>query len=186
MLAIFFIAGSWATGFKSLRKVDSNTAEQNHSQRTAGQVLANGGIAAILGALAWLLPNHAPLLQHMLAGSFAAATADTLSSELGMIYGRRFYNIISLKKDTRGLDGVVSLEGTLIGLLGAVLIAAAYAISYGWSTSFYWIILAGFTGNLADSILGATAEHKGYIGNNAVNFLNTAIGAAVCWLLMSL
>lgn len=182
MLAVFFIAGSWATGFKRQHKAKVNAAEPEHTQRTAGQVLANGGIAALLGAFAWAMPNQSSLIQLMVAGSFAAATADTLSSELGMIYGRRFYNIISLKKDTRGLDGVVSLEGTLLGLLGAILIALTYSIGFGWGAAFWCIVLAGFTGNLADSILGATVERKGWIGNNTVNLLNTAVGAAICWL----
>jgi uncharacterized protein (TIGR00297 family) len=186
MLAVFFTAGSWATGFKRQRKANINTKEQNHTQRTAGQVLANGGVAALLGALAWAMPNQALSIQLMVAGSFAAATADTLSSELGLIYGRRFYNIISLKKDTRGLDGVVSLEGTLLGLLGAMLIGLTYSIGFGWGAGFWCIVLAGFTGNVADSILGATVERKGWLSNNMVNFLNTAVGAAICWLLSGL
>ncbi|MFD2865379.1 DUF92 domain-containing protein [Mucilaginibacter antarcticus] len=182
MLALFFIAGSWATSWKGQQNVNVKAIE-NHGPRTAGQVLANGGVAAILCALALSIPGKAPVLQLMVAGSLAAASADTLSSELGMIYGRRFYNIVTLKKDTRGLDGVVSLEGTLIGLFGAVLIAVVYTIGVGWNFSFWAIITAGFIGNTADSVLGATAERRGLIGNNAVNFLNTAIGAGVCWLM---
>ena len=46
-----------------------------------------------------------------------------------------------------------------------------------------WIILAGVTGNVVDSVLGASLERKGWIGNNVVNFLNTAVGAGVCWVL---
>jgi uncharacterized protein (TIGR00297 family) len=182
MLALFFIAGSWATGWQRSKKSKTGAVEKDHGRRTAAQVLANGGVAAILGGLAWAIPLNALVLQLMMAGSFAAATADTLSSELGMVYGRRFYNILTFKKDTRGLDGVVSLEGTLIGLLGAALIAAVYAIGFGWDIPFYWIILAGFTGNVVDSVLGASLERKGWIGNNLVNFLNTAVGAGVCWL----
>ena len=182
MLALFFIAGSWATGWQLHKKIALGTAEQHKGGRTAGQVLANGSTAALLGAFAWYFPQHHMLAAIMIAGSFAAATADTLSSELGTVYGRMFYNILDLKKDQRGLDGVVSLEGTLIGLVGAALIATVYTLSFGWSLSFCWIVLAGFTGNLVDSVLGALLERKGLIGNNMVNFLNTAAGAIVCWL----
>jgi uncharacterized protein (TIGR00297 family) len=183
MLALFFIAGSWATGWHRDSKLVIGAAEKDKVRRTAGQVLANGGAAALLGALAWYMPIFAPLVPVMIAGSLASATADTLSSELGTVYGKRFYNVLTFKKDTRGLDGVVSLEGTLIGIAGAALIALVFALGFGFDTAFSWIILAGFTGNLADSVLGATLERKHIISNNWVNFLNTATGALVCYLL---
>jgi uncharacterized protein (TIGR00297 family) len=179
-MTLFFILGSVATGWKRSQK----TIDKDHGPRTAAQVLANSGVAGVLSMVAWHFPGEAGLVKLMIAGSFASATADTLSSELGIVYGKRFYNIITLKKDTRGLDGVVSLEGTLIGLLGAALIACVYALGFGWSIAFIWIILAGFTGNLVDSVLGTLLERKGLIGNNLVNFLNTAVGAGVCWLLL--
>jgi uncharacterized protein (TIGR00297 family) len=185
MLALFFVAGSWATGWQTNKKQTMGTAQERKGRRTAGQVLANGGTAALLGALAWYWPNCAPIVQIMIAGSFAAATADTLSSELGTVYGSRFFNILTFKKDMRGLDGVVSLEGTLIGLAGAFLIAVVYALSFSWGVAVYWIVLAGFTGNLVDSVLGALLERKGLMGNNVVNFLNTAAGAGVCWVLLA-
>ena len=38
--------------------------------------------------------------------------------------------------------------------------------------------LAGVTGMVADSVLGATVEgRRGLVGNNTVNFLATAAGA---------
>ena len=184
MLAAFFISAIWATKWQVAKKSAIGAAEKNKGRRTAGQVLANGGVAAFLGAATWLFPENIAVIKLMIAGSFAAATADTLSSELGMVYGRRFFNILTFKKDRRGLDGVVSLEGTLVGLGGAAFIALCYSLSCGWSFSFLWIIIAGFTGNLVDSVLGASLERKGWVGNNVVNFLNTAVGAGVCWVLL--
>jgi len=183
MLALFFVVGSWATNWQIKSKAEIGVAEQRKGRRTAGQVLANGGAAAILGVLAWYMQSQALMFQLMVAGSLSAATADTLSSELGTIYGKRFYNVLSFKADQRGLDGVISLEGTLIGIVGAALIALVYTMGFGWSRNFFLIILAGFTGNLTDSVLGATLERKQVIGNNLVNFLNTAVGAIVCLLL---
>lgn len=184
LLAIFFIAGTAATNWQATKKTIINTAEENESQRTSGQVLANGGVAAASGLVAWLLPDKISVAQLMIAGSLAAATADTLSSELGMIYGRRFFNILTFKKDKCGLDGVISLEGTLVGLIGAILIAGAYSAMAGWSNLFYLITLAGLTGNLVDSVLGALLERRGLIGNDVINFLNTLTGALVCWMLI--
>ena len=176
MLAAFFIAGSAATAFGHSRKERLGIAE---GQRTAWQVLANGGVAGMAGLLSWLHPEQAVLWQLAAAASLASASADTLSSELGSIYGKSFYNILTFKKDTCGLDGVVSLEGTLWGIAGSALIAILYIAFYGYSTLAYWILLAGFTGNIADSILGASLERKGWLQNDAVNLLNTLVAAGV-------
>jgi uncharacterized protein (TIGR00297 family) len=185
MLSIFFIAGSWSTSWQLNKKAAIGAAEKHKGRRTAGQVLANGGTAALLGAVAWYIPDKAQIIQLMIAGSFAAAIADTLSSELGTVYGSKFFNILTFKKDECGLDGVISLEGTLIGLFGATVIAMIYAIHDSWTISICWIILAGFIGNLVDSVLGAWLEREELIGNNVVNFLNTISGAMVCYLFIN-
>jgi uncharacterized protein (TIGR00297 family) len=184
ILTFFFTVGSAATKWQRDKKALMNAEDDHKGRRTAAQVLANGGVAALLGVWTWLQPEHLALIQLMIAGSFAAATADTLSSELGTVYGRNFYNIITLKKDTRGLDGVISVEGTLIGIIGAAAIAAIYSLGFGWNVRFLMIILAGFTGNTVDSVLGAWLERKGLMSNNVVNFLNTATGAGICWLFL--
>src|SRR5690348_15303179 len=179
MLAAFFVLGSAATVWNMKTKLQLGFAEKNKGRRTAGQVLANGGIAAIAGLFAWINFENENLFHLAIAASFASATADTLSSELGTVYGKKFYNVITFKKDARGLDGVISIEGTIIGITGSAIIATIYCIGFRWSKDFIWIILAGTIGNLADSLLGALFERKKYLSNNAVNFLNTLIAALV-------
>jgi len=179
MLAAFFIAGSAATALGRRKKEQLGIAEKNKGQRTAWQVLANGGVAGLAGLLSWLNSGQSALWQLAAAASLASASADTLSSELGSIYGKSFYNILTFKKDACGLDGVVSLEGTLWGIAGSAMIAIIYMAFYGYSSLAFWILLAGFTGNVADSVLGASVERKGWLKNDAVNLLNTLVAAAV-------
>ncbi len=183
MLVTFFVLGTVATAWKKEQKRGLVPGEEESGQRKTGQVIANAGVPALLALLAIADTIHAGIYLLMMAGSFAAAMADTLSSELGMVYGQRFYNVISWKKEQKGLDGVVSIEGTLIGIAGAAVIAILYVLPtvanrYGWM-----IIAAGALGNLADSVLGALWERKKYIGNDTVNFLNTFVAALATWLL---
>jgi uncharacterized protein (TIGR00297 family) len=179
LLGAFFVAGTVATSLGRRKKEQLGIAEKNKGQRTASQVLANGGVAALAGLLAWFYPQHQVAWQLAAAASLASASADTLSSELGSIYGKNFYNILTFKKDTCGLDGVISLEGTLWGIAGSLLIAVIYMAAYGYSALIWWIVLAGFIGNIADSVLGAALERKGWIKNDQVNFLNTLIASLI-------
>jgi uncharacterized membrane protein len=39
--------------------------------------------------------------------------------------------------------------------------------------------VAGLLGSLAESVIGVAAERKGWMGNDLLNALNTAIGAAI-------
>ncbi|RVT98039.1 DUF92 domain-containing protein [Mucilaginibacter limnophilus] len=183
IMAAFFVIGSAATSFKKDIKRKLNADEKHEGRRTAAQVLANSGVPAIFGLLSlFLYPKYETLLSVMIAASLAAAMGDTLSSELGMVYGRRFFNILTIKRDQPGLDGVISLEGTLIGTAGSAIAAAIYAIGFGWHVGvFILITIAGTTGNLADSVFGAAFERKHYIGNNLINFLNTLVAALVAW-----
>ena len=118
-LAFFFLAGSFVTVWKINYKVSLGLAEENKGRRTASQAWANAGVAGLLGLCTWLGLIHSGLGALMIAASFAAATSDTFSSELGNIYGRHYYNVLTLQPDTRGLNGVISLEGTFFGILGS-------------------------------------------------------------------
>jgi uncharacterized protein (TIGR00297 family) len=202
LLALFFITGTAATSWKKKEKLQFKGAAAHQSTRHTGQVIANAGVAAIAGLLAALNPACRSLFFLMVAGALSSATADTLSSELGMVYGRRFFNILNWKPDKRGLDGVISVEGLVIGMAGSALIALAYGLCMNWDPRFTWtplsgwdphfartlrsawdsrvliIVLAGTIGNLVDSYLGALFERRGLLSNDAVNFLNTLIAAA--------
>ncbi len=186
MIGLFFLLGTLATSFKINLKEKLGVAEINKGKRNAGQVIANGGLAAIAGILACFFPAKEALFALMMAGALSAATADTLSSELGTWYGKQFYNMLNFKKDTKGENGVVSLEGTVIGVAGSAMIATMYSVGYGWDCRFFLVIIAGTIGNFTDSFLGATLERKQLLKNDAVNFINTLAGALAAYILMKI
>jgi uncharacterized protein (TIGR00297 family) len=198
LLALFFALGTAATSWRKKEKLGIRGAAAHQSRRKASQVVANGGVAAIAGLLALFFPANRQLFSLMLAASLSSAAADTLSSELGMVYGRRFFNILTLKRDDRGLDGVISLEGLFIGIIGSALVAAVFLLIpaplapvfafiplrpeqqtpiMSNSHAFLILLIAGTVGNLADSLLGALLERRGLLTNDIVNFLNTLIAA---------
>jgi uncharacterized protein (TIGR00297 family) len=177
MLAAFFVLAVLATAHRKGYKARLTVAHRHQERRQLSQVLANGGIPAVLGLLSFTFPPAEPVLNLMLAGAIASATADTLASELGMVYGRNTFNVLSWRREPAGLDGVISIEGTLSGVGGATIIALIYAASAGLQKQVIVVIVAGAVGNLADSVIGALWERKHYLGNDAVNTLNTLVAA---------
>ena len=48
------------------------------------------------------------------------------------------------------------------------------------------VAAAGVVGSVAESVLGPVAERRGWLGNHALNAVNTALGAAIAALFLIL
>lgn len=183
-MAAFFILGVWATHFRLDWKQHQGLAKNTETTRSSGQVFANAGAAGLISLAAHFFPSFKDYAMAAVAATFASATSDTISSEMGNAMGRRHFHILSFKPATPGGNGIISLEGIQWGILASVMIGLLYAALEGWSHWVIIIIIAGFLGNLSDSVLGATLENKKLLSNNLVNFLNTLIAALITWGLM--
>lgn len=177
LLVAFFVLGSAATKLGYRKKAAAKLAQEAGGRRGARHALANSGVAAACALFAAVTP-HPALFALAFAGAFATAAADTASSEIGQLLGRRTFLITTLRPVPRGTQGAVSLEGTLAGIAASLAVAALGAAVglYAWA-GVLPVVLAAFLGSTLESVVGATIEKRGWLDNEAVNFLNTLIGA---------
>jgi uncharacterized protein (TIGR00297 family) len=164
------------------RKTVMGTAERKEG-RTALQVLANLAVAgASAAAYRCLAPNAAFLVA--MSAALCEAVADTVSSELGQVASDRARLITDWSEVAAGTDGGITWFGTLAGACSAALIAAV-CLAFGLTSGHGVLIaaVAGTLGMLADSYVGAWFERSGKLNNDAVNFLGTAVAAAIALVL---
>lgn len=122
-------------------------------RRTARQVVANGGVAA-LAALLGRWPEA--------AGALAAATADTWATEIGTFSPSPPRLITTGARVAPGSSGGITSLGTAGGMAGALAIAAISALAapvLGWRGAAV-AAAGGAVGMLVDSLLGATVQAR--------------------------
>jgi uncharacterized protein (TIGR00297 family) len=182
LLALFLL--TWgATRFGRSKKQQLGVAEDKRG-RNAAQVAANLGVAGVGAAAALTFPSS--LYAVIVVAALAEATADTLASELGEVLGGQPFMITSLRPVSAGSDGAISLVGTLAGASGAVLIVLVAVLTLRLSVAQSVCAAAGATAGLfVDSLLGATAERRGWLNNDAVNFLSTLAATLIATLLVA-
>jgi uncharacterized protein (TIGR00297 family) len=122
----------------------------------------------------------------MVVAGLAEATADTLASELGEVVGGEPLLVTTFRRVAPGTDGAISLAGTVAGVNGALLVVAVSWVSLMLSVRETSAAALGAVGGLfVDSLLGATLERRGWLNNDAVNFLSSLAAAFIavllCW-----
>jgi uncharacterized protein (TIGR00297 family) len=158
LLLVFFASSSGLS--RAFRKSKSAVNEKfsKGSQRDAGQVLANGGLGALLAASTFFIPR-ADWLWIAYIGAMAAVNADTWATELGVLSRSEPRLITTGRRVERGTSGGISLTGYLAVLAGAALIGLVAAIFSPYLPFLLIIgisILGGLAGSTLDSLLGAT------------------------------
>jgi uncharacterized protein (TIGR00297 family) len=177
LLVAFFVIGSACTKLGYRRKAAANLAQEQGGRRGARHALANAGVATACAVFA-ALTAYPALFAVAFAAAFATAAADTASSEIGQLIGRRTFLVTTFRPVPRGTEGAVSLEGTLAGVAAAVAVGAlgAAVALYPWACVLP-VAGAAFVGTTFESVVGATLERRRLLDNEALNFLNTLVGA---------
>jgi len=181
-LVLVFALAWTTTRLGHQRKEKLGTAERVEG-RSASQVLANLGVAAVCAALYGLRPDKISFLAGM-AGAFAEAAADTVSSEIGQAESQNPRLITTWESVSPGTNGGISLIGTLTGTAAAALVSVicvlAGLLPWRWASI---CTVAGVLGMVADSFLGASLERRRWMNNDSVNFLSTLIAALAAFVL---
>ena len=183
ILFTFFALGSWSSKHKYKWKASHGVAQENRGKRSVKHAVAKGGVGLVMAIMA-LLTDIPEIFKVAFVAAFATATFDTISSELGQIYGKRPVLITTMKSALVGTDGAISVEGTILGVLSAALIGAeAYALHLINLPSIIIVVAAAFVGTTVESVLGATIERRKWVGNEVINFINISTGAGVSMLM---
>ena len=180
-LVTVFVVTWVATQFGYRRKQTRGTAESREG-RSASQVLANLATAAgFAGAFAL---SGKPIYMLAAVAALSEAAADTVSSEFGQAHSDRSRLITTWKIVPAGTDGGVTGIGTAAGMVAAAIVSGVCLgtglVGLKWAG---FSMIAGVTGMIVDSFLGAVFEQRKLLNNDWVNFLSTLVAAGVAMLL---
>uniref|UniRef100_A0A060TCT6 ARAD1D45650p n=1 Tax=Blastobotrys adeninivorans TaxID=409370 RepID=A0A060TCT6_BLAAD len=180
LLVVFYLTGSRFTKYKlevkqslTAHETDGGAKQQDKSQPTETrnyiQVLANS-LFASLAIVGYLVTGqkHDLFLVGVVA-NYAAVTADTWSSELGILSSKPPVLITTLKPCPKGTNGGVSQLGLTVAALGGVVIGAISGswvyFNLDWSAKrslglFVMTSFLGLYGSIVDSVLGAVLQQS--------------------------
>lgn len=203
VMVVYFILGSGVTKVGAAEKEALGIAEKRDGARGPENVWGSALISAICALAFWIVKvretqeallsggqvspwyfQAIPLLLLAYIAAIATKLSDTCGTEIGKAYGKTTYLITTLKPVPRGTEGAVSLEGTIAGVIGSLLLAilawAVGIIPHQLPIGILWVVIAAFVATTAESLIGATIEGKlPGLTHDVVNILNTLIGAIV-------
>lgn len=174
VLAVFFVSSSVLSHFKEREKAAVAEKFEKGHRRDLGQVLANGGLGALIAVLSAVVPNAVVTQTVWFAlfiGVMATVTADTWATELGTLSKAPPRLITSGRVVEVGTSGGISALGTGVSFAGGLLIGftagllGAIAGLLDWNAALIIALIGAFSGaagSLIDSLLGATVQQIYY------------------------
>ncbi|MFB3895499.1 MAG: TIGR00297 family protein [bacterium] len=198
ILFSMFIMGTLATkvGFQSKQAL--GVAESDEGARGLSNVIAKCLPSVVFALVAWIADISGAeyngfFFKAMLLGfvaSFATGAFDTVSSEIGQVYGKRPFTLIPPKRVKPGTEGAVSLVGTLAGLIAAIIvILLGYWLLLSkcpmpFRKAFKYPLIAVIIANIIESVLGSQLEQKKLLGKFGTNLTNTVLAGTIAILLL--
>lgn len=182
LLILFALLGFIVTKFRMGLKQELGVQEGKKGERTYKNVIANSLVPLLAAIGAFVLgEEYYTLMAVAYIASISVAAADTVASEVGSL-SPKVYMITTGKKVKAGIDGGISLEGTIACIAGGIVAAymgCSLILSELWGTTFMILGVIGIIGCMIDSLIGATLERRGIVGKLGTNVLSMACGAVI-------
>ncbi len=169
-LVMFFIVGSIVSKIGKNKKLITKKIHEHYGARSVIQVAANGLPSLFFAVLYYCTGIESYLLAVLIC--FAAATADTFSSEIGMLSKKTPVSILTLKPIQRGMSGGITLLGLFSGAIGAFIISLLTIPKFGLNGMLATLFIGLFS-SLLDSILGAVFQAKYQFENDKKEIILT-------------
>lgn len=172
-LAFAFISAAKLVAFALGRPSDMADWRTSNFLFSAGPPV----LAATLGA--WM--GGSTLWSLAALAGLSVVVADTAATEVGVAWGGRTILITSGRSVPAGTDGGISLTGSGASILWSgtfAMIAVLVMEGAHDPTASAWVACAGVAGSFLDSVLGASAQSRGWLSNEHVNGL-TATAAMI-------
>ncbi len=147
ILILFFITGSWLSKLNNYKVRRKDYNNMYDTRRDGQQVWANGFWFTLFLIIHFLF--HSEIWMIAAIASLAVATSDTWATEVGVLTNTgNTILITSFQPVIAGVDGGISITGTLAAMMGSTLIAAVYmAFSPDHNViEFMLISVSGFSG----------------------------------------
>lgn len=156
LLLVFYVFSSVATWLRA-KYFGINVIDKEWI-RGWRNVAANGIVAASAATLN-IFSNESCFNPYLAAylGAVGTAFADTLATEIGLLYPRNPRLIVSMKEVPKGTPGAVSPYGYLASILALSIFAAILSVC-GKMRLIPGLYIAGLIGVTIDSILGGTIQ----------------------------
>lgn len=156
-LIIFFVGSSFLSNLPDKESTDGEAdmvRPKEPRRRDSYQIWANGFWAAVFILTGFVVGSEIFIIAAIAA--IAAAASDTWATELGMRNPGVTKKITNFKPVSSGIDGGVSLKGTVAAAAGALSVSVIIIFSdFSSPLIFFWIVLiSGFLGCIADSYFG--------------------------------
>ena len=181
-VCLYLLLGTLVTKIGYRNKASRGIAEARGGQRGPENVWGSAATGCSLAVFSCFWPDYLTLLMVGFASSFSAKLSDTFSSEIGKRFGKRTFLITTLKPVSPGTEGAISIEGSIAGLLGSVVMTAIMlnlSIISGLSVAFI-VCLSGYGATFLESYMGAMVQNKiEWMTNELINSIQTSLAAVI-------